>query len=905
MRMKHRESDHHEVSSCRASHLQGGERLPLARSAPMATVLAAAICLGGLSSLAWAQDQNAQQGAAAGDQTAQATTAQGAQAPQIEGSTSELQEVVVTAERRAENVQTTPIAVTAITGAQLEANEVKSIGDLTTVTPALSVINIGSYNLINIRGVGDALGETPITSGVTVIHDGLDDPLGVGNLAPMFDLADVEVLRGPQGTFIGGNAEGGAIEFTSANPTFTGTGGYASVQFGIYHDNLNEAAVNLPVSDTLAFRLALHTETENSFYDTKTTITGVLLPPSPEAEFDPGNTNQKDMRLSMLWKPSDHWQLLLKTQQDTNSTDGTPYNINPNTFTPLAKGEPCPAGDGTAPNCHTADYPYYSGSPYVLNEAIPSTPFQLYQQTYTGESRLTFDNGIVWRFFGGNTTFRTPTLSPNCYCSANYGWGLGVPGSNAVDNIETDLISPTTGKFQWIAGMSDIYSEQSFDTYDYATGPGPTAGLGTPAGIYPNGSSELSSIGNNAGVLPSISEFPSSTLATRSYGLFGQITWQFTSTLQLQAGLRGNWDANWNDADGYLYDWFGFTNPSTGVGYSCPAAQGGNTGAGDHGSSTASIRVPTVYPCNFPTSAFSFEDNNGGTFVENHQTGKLGLNWQPTPDEYFYAFYARAYKPGVVQFHAVGTTTPDAAAETLDDYELGWKGTYDQHRLTTQVGSYYSSYDDMQQNLFNPKYPANGGVANVPHAVIWGFEGNLQWQTMSGFGTTIAVAYTHSAISPVEDIATYKEPAGFGANGPGGTLAPQCPPGVASSPANGCFNYTPYIEDLKGSETPYAPALTANITVQYGFHVGEATIQPRVQFSHTDKQWANVLQQDDYYLMVQRNILNAYLDYIEGPWTVDLYSTNITNDVYTVNDSGGTVLYGAPLQYGIKMTRTF
>ncbi|HTW74814.1 MAG TPA: TonB-dependent receptor [Steroidobacteraceae bacterium] len=891
----HRESSRREASSCQGSHSQGKLRSSAARPAPrVATAFAAAICLGALSSLVWAQDQsNAPAGQAAADQTAQS-----AQAPVPGATGSALQEVVVTAERRAENVQTTPIAVTAITGAQLEANEIKSIGDLTTVTPALSVINIGAYNLINIRGVGDALGETPITSGVTVIHDGLDDPLGVGNLAPMFDLADVEVLRGPQGTFIGGNAEGGAIEFTSANPTFTGTGGYATVQFGIYHDNLNEAAVNLPVSDTLAFRLALHTETENSFYDTKTTITGVLLPPSPEAEFDPGNTNQKDMRLSMLWKPTDHWQLLLKTQQDTNSTDGTPYNINPDTFSPLVKGGPCPAGDGTAPNCHSADYPYYSGSPFTLNEAIPSTPFQLYQQTYTGESRLTLNDGIVWRFFGGNTVFRTPSLTPSCYCAADFGWALGVPGGNVVDDIETDLISPTTGKLQWIAGMSDIYSNQSFDTYSYGTGPGPTAGLGNnPASGYPNGSTQDLLIRNNSGVLPTLSEFPSSTLATRAYGIFGQITWQFTDTLQLQAGLRGNWDNNWNDADGYLYDWFGSTD------YSCPATQGGNTGAGDHGSSTTSIKVPTVYPCNFPTSKTSFTDANGGTFVENHQTGKVGLNWQATPDEYFYAFVARAYKPGVVQFHAIGTTTPDASAETLDDYELGWKGTYDQHRLTTQVGAYYSSYDDMQQNLFNPKYPANGGVANVPHATIWGLEGNLQWQMASGFGTTIAVAYTHSGISPLQDIATYKEPAGFGTNGPGGVLLPQCPAGVTTSTT--CFDYTPYIENLKGSETPYAPALTANITVQYGFHVGEGTIQPRIQFSHTDKQWANILQEDPYYLMVQRNILNAYLDYIQGPWTVDLYSTNVTNDVYTINDSGNTVLYGPPLQYGVKMTRTF
>jgi iron complex outermembrane receptor protein len=847
-------------------------------TARLATALAAAICLGGLSSLVWAQDQT---NAAPADQG----TAQNGQAPA--GGIGELQEVVVTAERRAENVQTTPIAVTAITGAQLEQNQVHTIGDLTKVTPALSIVPIASYNLINIRGVGDALGETPITSGVTVIVDGLTDPLGVGNLAPLFDLADVEVLRGPQGTFIGGNAEGGAIEMTTTNPTFAGTGGYGTVQFGTYHDNLNELAVNLPVSDTLAFRLALHTETENSFYDTKSTISGVLETAAPEAEFDPGNTNQKDMRLSMLWKPTDHYQFLFKTQQDTNSTDGIPYNINPDTFSPLP-GLGCPPGDGTAPNCHNADYPYYSGQPFKLNYDVASTPFDYYNSTYTGESRLTLSDGIVWRFFGGSSIFRTPSLTPGCYCSANWGWALGSnPGNNVVDNIETDLISPATGKLQWIAGLSDVYSNQSFDTYSYSTGPATRSGLGT-GGTFPNGNS----------VLPTISEFPSSTLATRAYGIFGQITWQITTALQLQAGLRGNWDNNWNDSLGYEYAWPGSSS------YSCPATAGGNSGAGNHGGSNTSITVPSVYPCNFPTTVphtptDTFEAN-GGTFVENHQTGKVGLNWQATPDEYFYTF---------VEFHGLGTIAPDAGAETLNDAELGWKGTYLNRRMTTQVGGYYSQYNDMQQNLFNPKFPLNGGVANVPRALIWGIEGNLQWQSTTGFGTTIAVAYTHSALAALKDIATYKEPAGFGTNGPGGQLVPQCtgPGGAPGSGQNStdCFNYTPYVVSLKGSETPYAPALTANITVQYGIHIGQGTIQPRVQFSHTDKQWANVLQVDPYYLMKQRNLLNTYLDYIQGPWQLSLYATNVSNEVYTVTDNGTTVLYGPPRQMGIKGTRTF
>jgi iron complex outermembrane recepter protein len=879
------ECKHHRRDFC--PHLDETHGSPRARSAArssIVTAIAAAICVGGLSSLALAQGQ-ANQG------QDQGAAAQNGEAPA--NANSQLQEVVVTAERRAENVQTTPIAVTAITGDQLKSNQVNTISDLTKVVPTLSISPIGTYNLINIRGVGDALGETPITSGVAMITDGLVNPLGVGSLAPMFDLADVEVLRGPQGTFIGGNAEGGAIEITTANPTFTGNGGYATVQFGTYHHNLDELAVNLPASDTLAFRLALHVETQNSFYDTKTTLSGVLLTAEPEAEFDPGNTNRKDMRLSMLWKPTDHFQFLFKTQLDTNNTDGLPYNINPNTFAPLP-GEPCPPGTGGATGpCHNADYPYYSGNPWVLNQNYPSTPFEYYQRTYTGEARYTFGDGIVYRFFGGSSIYTTPQLSPGCYCSQPDGGQAFALGANAAgnvdDNIEMDLLSPTTGKVQWIVGMSDIYTNQSFDTYSYATGPAPRSGLGSnPASGFPNGSS----------ILPSIGEFPSSTLATRAYGVFGNITWQFTPTLQLQAGLRGNWDNNWNDSLGYDYGWSG------NVPYTCPATAGGNAGNGERGSKTSSITVPSMYPCNFPTSKPNVVLNNGGTFVENHQTGKVGLNWAATPDEYFYIFAARAYKPGVVQFHALGVKTPDAQAETLNDYELGWKGTYLQRHMTTQLGAYYSGYDSMQQNLFNVNNPQNAGVANIGHAVIWGLEGNLQYQSRTGFGATLAIAYTHSALSPLQDIATYKEPPGFG-TGPGGAAfsLPGCPPGVPTSST--CFQYAPYIVNLKGAETTYAPKLTYNLTLQYGFQVGPATIQPRVQFSHSDQQWSNVLQQDPYYELSQRNILNAYLDYIQGPWNLSLYATNVNNDLYQTVNNTTTVLYGAPRELGAKVTRTF
>jgi iron complex outermembrane receptor protein len=120
-----------------------------------------------------------------------------------------------------------------------------------------------------------------------------------------------------------------------------------------------------------------------------------------------------------------------------------------------------------------------------------------------------------------------------------------------------------------------------------------------------------------------------------------------------------------------------------------------------------------------------------------------------------------------------------------------------------------------------------------------------------------------------------------------------------------CFNYSPYIINLKGEEDPYAPELTASVTVQYGIPIGHATLQPRVQFSYTSKQFASILQNNSYYEMNQRDLWNAYLDFIDGRWDTTLYGTNLTNETYMTNQTGTQVLYGAPLQYGVKTTFTF
>ncbi|HTT06771.1 MAG TPA: TonB-dependent receptor [Steroidobacteraceae bacterium] len=827
------------------------------------SVLAAAVtalCGVGLSSPAWSQN-----GAAAADQTAQAAD---------QGS-NELQEVVVTAERRAEDVQSTPIAVTAVTGDQLRAQNVTKINDLTQVAPALSVTNQGGYQLVTMRGVGNSLGEDPITTGVPVILDGMANPRGTGLGFAYFDLADVELLRGPQGTYIGSNSTGGAITINSANPNFRGVNGYAELQAGNYHDNLVEAAVNLPVSDTFAMRVAVHTEVENSFYSLQGTDRQET-PWASQAMLDPGNTDERSVRASFLWKPTNSFQLLFKVQYDENNTDGLPYNVNPNSYAPLP-GEPCPAA-GTAPKCYNQYYPYYSGQPFVLNYAFPYSKYEYWDRFYLGEMRYTFGNGTTFRLFAGTEANQTPEIDPAGYSSqndgfANGGTGIGAePDTNA--NVEINLISPQQGRFSWIVGAAYVDSNGAFTDYSATTGP-PTTPGGTPSPAVPT-----------IVIVPAGEE-------TRQAGVFGDLKFNITDTLQFEGGLRGNWDNNYGQGT------FNIFPAGT---YSCNGVPATNATPCTIPIPTGNL-IPNVAGAPFPlyNPKVPVFLNNVGYYHSEHQTFKFGLYWQATPDNYLYAFYAKGYKPGVTQFHAFSTTQPNAQAEVLYDYEVGWKGTYLNHRLTTQLDGYYDDYSNMQQNIFNVNAVQNGGLANVPHATIYGAEFNAQMQLIGGFGANVSAAYTHSDLGTLTSVATYKEPAGFG-QGAFGAL-PQCAAGVPNS--NTCFNYGPYVVNLGGERAPLAPTYTANVTLQYGIRIGDAILQPRIQYSYESSQFFNLLQADDYYEENAHSLWNAYLDFIDGAWRTSLYTTNFTNQVYMTSQNGNAVLYGAPLQFGVQTTRTF
>ena len=186
---------------------------------------------------------------------AQSNSPNPAQSPSSEGATS-LSEIVVTAERRAEPLQRVPIAVTAFSNSQLEARQIRDTNAIQFFTPNVEFTPTNfSGNNLTIRGVGSLLiaGE----AGVAVHYN------DVYIIAPrlteteFYDVDDVEVLRGPQGTLFGRSATGGVLDVKTAPPVLGSYSGNIQAEYGNYNDERIKGALNIPLlGDKLAIRLA-------------------------------------------------------------------------------------------------------------------------------------------------------------------------------------------------------------------------------------------------------------------------------------------------------------------------------------------------------------------------------------------------------------------------------------------------------------------------------------------------------------------------------------------------------------------------------------------------------------------------------------------------------------------------
>lgn len=384
-----------------------------------------------------------------------------------------LQEIVVTAQRRVENLLDVPIAATALDANALESKVVVQLADLQSAAPSLSITNAGQTQSVNIRGIGLASNSPNATAGVATYIDGLFQP-PIVQFNSFYDLQSIEVLRGPQGTLVGTNSTGGAIFINSNDPTLDGTEGYAQVGFGNFEAIDAEGALNLPLADTLAMRVAGFHRQRDSFYDD-----------AGPFDNDAGKLDETGGRIGLLWQPGS-FSALAKLQLNDQQTGGYAYR----------------------PIRGTAFESYRVGDIRTLSfDTLTSHR----ERALIGSLELNqeFDNGVVLRSLSGYQHKRVFSVDDIDGSTASVIVGGDLQwdyfASEKQYSQEFNLISPTEGAFDWILGA--YYQRNEIDVEIHETQ------AGFPQDILPQNE-------------------------RTTLGLFAQGNIQLTDTLELQLGAR-------------------------------------------------------------------------------------------------------------------------------------------------------------------------------------------------------------------------------------------------------------------------------------------------------------------------------------------------------------------------------
>lgn len=436
-------------------------------------------------------------GVAIGATIASAFVAHGALAQEAPGAPqarpdSTVTEVVITAQRRSERLDKVPIAASVVSGKELKDRDVKAIGDLVAQTPSLSVQNSGFLNFVNIRGVGLQATNPATSSGVAIYSDGFFIPHETAINDSFYDMSQVEVLRGPQGTLVGQSSTGGAMFATSVQPSFDRVKGYIQQTIGNYDFFRTEGAINLPASDTLAIRVAGHIDKRDSYFDNLTPVAG-----SPH----PGDLRASSARIGVKWDPSSAVDVYLKSEIDINHGDGIP-------------GKPYGEIAGTSPSVIANPA---LRDPFTISYNSPSDhSYQLWRNSL--EIRWRLSDHLTLRSLSGYQTVHSSDLVDQDFNNlANSTLALRV--DETTYEQELNLISDFPGPFNFVFGAFYLHDE----TPTHLVNDGGTYGAGFP--FFHN-------------VFVKIDVLP----AEESYAAFAQGTYNFSDQWQLVAGGRINYD---------------------------------------------------------------------------------------------------------------------------------------------------------------------------------------------------------------------------------------------------------------------------------------------------------------------------------------------------------------------------
>jgi len=723
--------------------------------------------------------------------------------------TTEIEELVVTAEKREQSLQDVPVAVSAFTDERRELVGINSVQDLTNFTPGLSYAT--SNDRASLRGIGRFTNNRSSEGGVAMYNDSFYTSSVTAFAQSTLFLERTEVLRGPQGTLYGKNAIGGALNIVSKRPT---DDLYAEVRggYGNYDAKVGEAAISGPLFGGVRGRLAgSYSHNGKGIFKN--------LNPNGENEGNRGTfwTVEGQLDGGLADDKFEWWAKASTTEWHTLgrgpggrtvATYGIRDNINPlqAALTPNAArlGLPLPLAGNTCQFCFDTDDGNF---------------INLESSTYTLEAVAHFDNFDVKYITGATyydyrlqtdldgTSRQAPFLLP---VTATLQLPYFPRQHNQYEeevwwfSNELNFASTHDGPVQWLLGLYQFREGSNYTLSDArfpddARFVNPTTVFGTPAA--PN--------------LDRRYAYGTSENVSESYATFGQVDWQATETLKATVGLRYTYDRKRSFEGARLFCLY--TS-------SCAVSRvtGRPVDITDFVSAPASqpqldpsVRGPVFTD---PTTGIRHRQ------LKNHWdavTGTLGVDWKPDADTLAYAKYSKGYKAG--GFNS-GTTTLNQFVttdkETIDAFEVGLKKTFG-GRLQINTSAFYYDYQDIQVpiSFFNPIVSANQTqFVNLPKARNYGLEIETVWQPIDNLQILANYSYLNAKVREGCCFQDPEDPRGQvpGAQLSGNTAAALSP--TVTNPTTGAvtLNTAALNQDLKGetlpSSTPHRVTVNANYT---------------------------------------------------------------------------------------------
>jgi iron complex outermembrane recepter protein len=662
-----------------------------------------------------------------------------------------LTEIIVTAQKREQNIQDVPISVIALSSQQLKDAGVTDIKDMQVLTPGLTVTSTTneSSTTARIRGIG-TVGDNPgLESSVGVVIDGVYRPrngVGFGNLG---EIEQIEVLEGPQGELFGKNNDAGVIVITTKRPSTT-FGATAEVTGGNFNDREASASITGPIGDISAARLYVGFQKRDGWMNVDTGA-------GPNTNDRANDRNMFTVRGQYRVTPNDNIDVLFigdYSKRNEVCCVGVATVLGPFAGVANAIASVPPLGGQVGATAIAAGGGYQAYSNYPWGQQVRDTGFSAQLDWNLGFGKFTSITG--WRdntLEAGNDTDYTaidllwePDTKANETDFKQFSEELRLAGKEgALDWLVGGFFANET-----LTSNQTLWAGKDLDLYLSGV-VGAAGGLPNPFAAPPLGLPLLTELtGQPPGSLlvPGVAGYSDSFRQTsKSFAFFSSETYTITQGLDLTGGVRYTHEkkdlaSNYNDTDG-------------------------GAGCGQILSSTSPL-LGTLnagqdaflygYGCSVIFNPFFNKKADSQSLSENNVSGTVKLAYRFNEDVMAYLSFADGYKAS--GFNLARVTNPFAPTflgtlqpvldtsfpkETVDSYELGIKTTLADHTLRLDAAVFDQKYKDFQLNTYTGILFV---VSSIPHVDSKGAEFNAAWATpLSGLSLSSGVTYTFTNIT--------------------------------------------------------------------------------------------------------------------------------------------------------------